>query len=360
MRKAIRNTVRSVDIAGLQDTFLVSAITMILVIRLQLFLTHYPQLGGGRLHIAHLLWGGLLMLVALMLLISLMGRSVHYVAAVVGGLGFGFFIDELGKFITRDNDYFFKPAAALIYLVFVGLYFATRAMQNHRGFTQREYLVNAVEALTEAARHDLDEHEKKRALRLLARADPADPLVKPVRRLLAEVEALPSRPPRRARRFADAVRDRYLGLIERSGFKRAVGWFFSLWALLSLLQLGLLALSLSFAIGGGGSALRFVSDGDNPITFVNVATLASSTVAGVLVLIGVWVLRRRTRLEAYRWFDRALMVEVFIGSVFSFVESQFSAVFGLGLNVLILATLRFMIRAERRLLDERATVAASA
>ncbi len=39
-----------------------------------------PELGGHGLHIAHLLWGG-------------------------------FFIDELGKFITQDNDYFFKPAA---------------------------------------------------------------------------------------------------------------------------------------------------------------------------------------------------------------------------------------------------------
>jgi hypothetical protein len=31
---------------------------MILVIRLQLWATHYPKLGGGKLHIAHLLYGG--------------------------------------------------------------------------------------------------------------------------------------------------------------------------------------------------------------------------------------------------------------------------------------------------------------
>ena len=135
--------VRNVDIGGLQDTFLVSAVATILVIRLQLWLTNYPQLGGGKLHIAHLLWGGFGMLIALILLLSYVGRSLRVPAAVLGGIGFGFFIDELGKFVTSDNDYFYKPAAAIIYIVFVVIFLATRAMRRRRGFTAREHLVNA-------------------------------------------------------------------------------------------------------------------------------------------------------------------------------------------------------------------------
>jgi hypothetical protein len=84
---------RAVEIGELQDTFLISAVSMILIIRLQLWATNYPQLGGGKLHIAHLLWGGLLMLVAIGLLVTFVDRRWRHPAAVIGGAGFGFFID---------------------------------------------------------------------------------------------------------------------------------------------------------------------------------------------------------------------------------------------------------------------------
>ena len=109
LRGRIGAPTRNVNIGALQDTFLISAVAMILIIRLQLFLTHYPQLGDGRLHIAHLLWGGLFMLIAIGILISFVGPGLRLPAAIVAGVGFGFFIDELGKFITDDNDYFFEP-----------------------------------------------------------------------------------------------------------------------------------------------------------------------------------------------------------------------------------------------------------
>src|SRR5881409_888972 len=50
-----RHLVRAAD-ADLLDTFLVSAIATVVVIRIFLEATGYPQLGGGGLHIAHVLW----------------------------------------------------------------------------------------------------------------------------------------------------------------------------------------------------------------------------------------------------------------------------------------------------------------
>ena len=43
------------------------------------------------------------MVLAIGLLVTFLGRSPRFPSAVVGGVGFGFFIDELGKFITSDN-----------------------------------------------------------------------------------------------------------------------------------------------------------------------------------------------------------------------------------------------------------------
>ncbi len=96
--------VRDVDAGDYLEAFFVAAVGTVLGIRAFLELAGYPQLGGGGLHVAHLLWGGLLMLVALVLLLGFVGKRAEWAAAVVGGAGFGAFVDELGKFITADND----------------------------------------------------------------------------------------------------------------------------------------------------------------------------------------------------------------------------------------------------------------
>ena len=56
-RLGLHLPVRSAE-SELLDTFLVSAVASVLVIRVFLEATGYPQLGGGGLHVAHVLWGG--------------------------------------------------------------------------------------------------------------------------------------------------------------------------------------------------------------------------------------------------------------------------------------------------------------
>src|SRR6185503_20062274 len=91
---------RDIDANAYLETLLVAAVTSVLLTRLYLHMSGYPQLGSGPLHLAHLLWGGLLMLVALVLLLASLGKRLKHVAAAVGGLGFGLFVDEIGKFVT--------------------------------------------------------------------------------------------------------------------------------------------------------------------------------------------------------------------------------------------------------------------
>lgn len=107
----------------------VSFAATVIITRYYLELTGYPQLGGGELHIAHLLWGGLALFIASLLPLIFANRRAYDWAAVLSGVGVGLFIDEVGKFITKSNDYFYPAAAPIIYGVFlltVLLYFETR------------------------------------------------------------------------------------------------------------------------------------------------------------------------------------------------------------------------------------------
>jgi hypothetical protein len=343
--RLLRHPTRDVDFVSLLETFFVCAAATVLIIRTQLWATNYPQLGGGGLHIAHLLYGGIFMVLAIALLLIYLNRGIRRPAALVGGVGFGFFIDELGKFITSDNNYFFQPAAALIYLVFVCLYLAIRSLERQRGLSQMELISNALDLAAEAARHDLDDREKRRALALLSQADPADPLVAPVRELLERLRAIPAQPPRWPARTATTVRDAYLRLSQDRRFPRLLNIVILAWGALSLFFTFELVLSIGLHLGG--AARGAVTDAIGNLSVINWLSLGTSTASGVLVVVGAVQLTRGERPAAYRWFERALLVSILLTRSFAFVESQFGAVFGLFVDLLLLVSLHLMMRGER-------------
>lgn len=75
----------------------------------------FPSLGGAYFHLAHVLRGGAGLTAALLL--SLLAKEPKkQLIALLGGVGCGFFIDEIGKFVTRANDYFSRDAFFLVHL----------------------------------------------------------------------------------------------------------------------------------------------------------------------------------------------------------------------------------------------------
>ncbi|MCU0507421.1 MAG: hypothetical protein MUC34_03300 [Anaerolineae bacterium] len=141
---------------------LVALAFSVVATRVFLQLTGYPQLGGETLHIAHAIWGGLLLYAAALLPLILANRWALYLSAGLNGLGAGLFIDEVGKFITRDLNYFYPPAAPLVYAFFllsVLLYQYVRRMKREAPRTQ---LYHALEELSEVLDGDLDESEYER------------------------------------------------------------------------------------------------------------------------------------------------------------------------------------------------------
>jgi hypothetical protein len=141
---------------------LLSFAASVALTRFFLELTGYPQLGNSELHIAHVLWGGLLLFVASLLPLILANRWVYIIGSLCAGIGVGLFIDEVGKFITQNNDYFYPAAAPIIYAFFLVtalVYFQVRRPPIRDA---RSELYRALDAIEEVLDHDLDaaEHAK--------------------------------------------------------------------------------------------------------------------------------------------------------------------------------------------------------
>ena len=232
-----RRLPRRVDLAALLDTLLICAVLTILIVRTELYLTHYPQLGGHGLHIAHLLWGGLLMLISLSLLLAFVTPAVRQLAAVAGGIGFGLFIDEVGKFVTADNNYFFKPSAAIIYCVFIVAFVIVRQLERRSAFTRREYLLNTIEMIKDVPLLRMGD-ERRAACEQAARAS----------RSVRSAGAAPAPDARRSpcaairagswpgAHHVARLRARLLQAVDRPGFERLVVVLVGVWVFALLLQ----------------------------------------------------------------------------------------------------------------------------
>jgi hypothetical protein len=129
--------------------------------RLFLEIANYPQIGSGGLHIAHVLWGGLLLFIASLLPLLLANRWVYPLGAVLAGAGVGLFIDEVGKFITSNNDYFYPAAAPIIYAFFLLVVLIYTRVRHEPPPDPRLELYHALDVLEEVLDHDLDAREQK-------------------------------------------------------------------------------------------------------------------------------------------------------------------------------------------------------
>ena len=184
---------RAIDAAAYLRAFVLSGVVTVLAVRAYLQATNYPQLGGGGLHIAHVLWGGLLLVVGLGIALVFLGGGPRTAGAVVGGVGFGLFIDEVGKFVTARTDYFYAPAAAIIYVAFALLVLLTQAVRGRTGrarLTPAEGTANALDLVLSGLPDGLTDRRRIAVLRLVQGTGPATEAA------LAQVlDAVPRREP---------------------------------------------------------------------------------------------------------------------------------------------------------------------
>ena len=337
MRRPVR-LVRNIDANRLFDIFLLASVVTVLATRLYLHLTGYPQIGGDSvLHVAHLLPGGILMMCAILITIGTINRSSRDVAAFVGGIGFGLFWDELGKFITKDNDYFFQPAIGLIYLSFIVLYLITRYIIR-RSYQPHDYLANALDLAMEGAIGELDPREYHRAQQLLLQADHNHPMYNAVAELLADAKPTRAYRPFITDRLLTALHRPFHAMVQKPLFKPLLIRFFVLFGICLLASLAVVSFWTSRQI--------FVFLASNPLHTTSIALL-SGLVAASFIWWGLWVLRQGDAHKALRKFETALLIIVFVTQVFLFFSYQLSASIGLAIALPLLFSVRMLLSETR-------------
>lgn len=335
--------IRNIDYKIVIEEFIVSSMLAILGIRFFLKITNYPHIGGERFHISHMLWGGLLMFVALMLLLTLMNNEVKRIAGIIGGLGFGTFIDELGKFITRDNNYFYKPTFALIYVFFVLFYLLLQFIQTRHEFTDQEYLVNSIDLMKEAAINDLDTKEKDRMVEYISKSKSDTQLTKSLIKLISEIQATKNDGPHIVTKIKNYFKNIYYATISLPWFKNVLITFFLIEGFWSLIVTILLIVERNTL-----SLPSFLLPHSFTTSSFNLIQLFSTFLSVIFILIGISRIYV-SRLSAYLMFKRSLLVSILLTQVFVFYYSPVRAFTTLSFNILVLVTLNYFINTESEL-----------
>lgn len=316
------------------EVFLVVAVATVLVTRAYLAAMDYPQIGGGgNLHIAHVFWGGLLMAVAIVMTAITEGSRVRDRASLIGGIGFGLFIDEVGKFVTSDVNYFFQPAIAIMYVIFVLFYLAAREIVIRRGMNDPHRLALGARALSDLALGQLDAAGHRHALLVLdgvhdqALADLADSITAGLNSHSPAGDGIESR----LTRLRDSVSQRFASVLGHRIVRRIV------LALFVIEALNAIATVVSAVVTDQEVIAEDVSD---------LVVLLSSITTGILVILGVWFLFRGPYLRALRLLRASIVVNLLVTQVYLFAQDQFGALSGFLLSLFLLTVLHATIRTE--------------
>jgi len=330
-----RIPVRRLNGTQLIEVFLICAVVTIVTVRGILHLTGYPQLGGGHLHIAHMLWGGLLLAVCLLMLILFINNKLLFYGAFLGGIGFGLFIDELGKFITRDNNYFFQPTFALIYGIFMLSFLVIRFLVKRTAFSKAEFEVNIFEKI--ALKEELSFTEKNIFFGFFEKADLNLQQKQNLSAILDENSQVTA-----ASRLENYFNKAISGLEKRFGNlvrSRVVLKFVSLFFLIKGITFIILAVGvvLTSAFIDKKTVLQFIVGADS---FDEWGVFVSSLVINIVILIGIF--SRKSYLKKLKYFQVSILISIFFYQFFTFFSQQLNALYGVFFDFILYFSLTYM------------------
>ncbi len=309
---------RSYDLHQNLTIMLVCGVATVVLTRAFLAATGYPQVGGSKFHIAHVLYGGLLLTFSLIAVIGLLSPAARPWAALFGGVGLGLFIDEVGKFVTKNVNYFYKPAIAIIYVCFLALFGVVRWLAR-KNFSDDERVLIGLDALQRSAVGSLSRERRGHVLNLLARVE--TPLAHDIVALLERAASEPERETI-GRRIRVLSRHAWHTATEHPRFRQLVLAIITVAALISAFEIA-----------------YFLRHGLHPVPGGVRAFLVVTVVADAMALVGALELRR-SLLRALHWYDHAILIQITVGQVFLYASQQLAA----SLNLIALLILWALVR----------------
>jgi hypothetical protein len=295
--------------------------------------------------------------VAVLLTLTYVNRWIFQLASILAGAGVGLFIDEIGKFITQSNDYFFPLAAPLIYVFYLLTVFAYLYVRRNTTEGARADMYDVLVLVQEVLDDNFEESERAYMIERLnavrAQTERRD-LAKLADSLLAFVESdavtvipdrsrLPEWLVTRWRRWED----RWL---TRTNARRVLLVALALLATNAFLQTTvLLALIFNQTAVTGSILIQFFEAnplvrGLNSLNWF-VVSIALEFLMGVLLALAALLMLRRMDGAAVRVGTAGLLISLTVTNILKFYFNQFSVVAeSLVLFLVLLALFRYQDR----------------
>ncbi|HUQ20202.1 MAG TPA: hypothetical protein VM099_11370, partial [Gemmatimonadaceae bacterium] len=234
-------------------------------------------------------------------------------------------------------------AVALIYVAFVLVYVVMRTL-HRKHITSEEYLVNALNEVENVAINDLDVAERLRAIEYLKQSGADTPLVHALTDVLAGASVLPEVRPHPLSVMRAALVRFYQRIVSSPEFPRLLVIFFVAQLALRVVYVLVLVLVPSWSpiVARGVPSLERRLHGFDYLDWLQ---LGSTGIGGLFVALGVFEMRRSRR-NAFRMFQRSVLISIFLVQTFVFYRSQWAALPILVFNLLVLIALNFAINQE--------------
>ena len=273
------------------------------------------------------------MLTSITIFAAFLNRPAHRFAAILGGIGFGFFIDEIGKFITHDNNYFWEPATSIIYVILICLYLIFRFLDKNRTLTKKEDVLNALQITEDLALYQKNPGEKRLAIQLLKKAGFKEPFAKDLMSMLRKFRPISTDNKDLIDKTVDKSAKLYRKFIENKYFTTYVIIAFVSATLYNLLSL---YVTLTPIFKKPAASLGFSQSTE----------ILSSSISALLILAGS-ILIFKNRLQGYKLYKTSLLISIFLTQVFTFYRDQLAAITTLALNIFFLGIIRYLIKKEK-------------